>query len=142
MDLKTSLTAGAVVCVGAFMVLLGADIIPQRVFPPKVPSWLLIAIGLGVVLAGTSVFFRTGSPSATRMVGVSMLLMALPFFWVSFFGDSRQISGGILLLPDRFNRLVGRFMFLLGAVFWLWLGVSALRHAKYQPEEGVVEGDP
>jgi hypothetical protein len=141
MDTKGFLIAGAVSCVGAFLVLLGADIIPQRVFKPTVPSLVLVVIGLALILAGTSVFFRVGSPIANRMIGVCMLLMALPFFWVAFFGDPRHMSGGIPFLPDQYNRFLGRFMFGLGALFWLWLGVMALRHAKHQPEGGVVEGD-
>lgn len=141
MEPKAFLIAVAVACVGAFLVLLGADIVPQRVFKPNVPSLVLVVIGLALILAGMSVFFRVGSPIANRMIGVCMLLMALPFFWVAFFGDPRQISGGIPFLPAQYNRLLGRFMFGLGALFWLWLGVMALRHAKDQADEGMDESD-
>lgn len=127
-------------CVGAFLVLLGADIVPQRIFKPTVPGWLLIAIGLALILAGLSIFVRVGSPIvAARMVAVCMLLMALAFGWVAFFSDPGHMSGGIPFLPDQYNRLLGRFVFGLGALFWLWVGVLALRHAKDQPEGGVVE---
>ncbi len=141
MDPKAFLIAVAVSCVGAFLVLLGADIVPQRVFKPTVPGVVLVVIGLALILAGMSVFFRVGSPIANRMIGVCMLLMALPFFWVAFFGDPRHMSGGIPFLPAQYNRFLGRFMFGLGALFWLWLGVLALRHAKDQADEGVDDGD-
>lgn len=141
MDTKTFAPAAAVTCVGTFVVLVGADIIPQRVFHPTVPDWLLIAIGFGIVLAGTSVFFRIGSPTATRMVGVSMLLMALLFSWVAFFGDPRQMSGGLPFVSKEFNWFLGRSMFLGGSALWLWLGISALKHAKHQSSDGVHERD-
>lgn len=137
MNTKAIVSAGAVECVGTFLVLLGADIIPQRVFKPTVPSWMLVAIGVALILAATSVFFRIGSPAATRMIGVCMLLMALSFSWVAFFGDPRHMSGGIPFLPDQYNRFLGRFMFGLAALFWLWLGVASLRYAKLQPEGGI-----
>lgn len=140
MDTKAIVIAGAVTCVGASLVLLGADVIPQRVFKPTVPSWMLVVIGFALILAGMSVFFHVGSPIATRMIGVCMLFMALSFFWVAFFSDPRHMSGGIPFLPDQYNRFLGRIVFGLGGLFWLWLGILALRHAKHQPE-GVVEGD-
>jgi multisubunit Na+/H+ antiporter MnhB subunit len=126
--------------VGAALVLIGLDVIPQRVFRPNVPSWLLVVLGLVLVLAGASVFLRIGSPTATRLIGVSLTLMALVFSWVALFGDPRYMSGGIPFIPDEFNWLLGRIMFGLVALLFLWLGVSALRHAKHQPEEGVVGG--
>lgn len=142
MDTKTLVIVGAVTCVGAFLVLLGADIIPQRVFKPSVPSWILVAIGLALILAAISVFFRVGSPiAAARMIGVCMFLMALSFCWVAFFSDPRHMSGGIPFLPDQYNRFFGRLMFGLGALFWLWVGVLALRLAKQQYKVEVVEGD-
>ncbi len=129
-------------CVGAFLVLLGADIIPQRVFKPTVPSWVLVATGLAIILAGMSIFVRVGAPiAAARMIGVCMFLMALSFCWVAFFSDPRHMSGGIPFLPVQYNRFLGRFVFGLVALFWLWVGVLALRHAKQQPEADVVEGD-
>jgi len=141
MDDKGHIRGGAVACFGAALVLLGYDIIPQDVFEPNVPSWMLVVLGFGLALAGVSPFFRTGSPKATRLVGGSCLLMALAFFWVSFFGDPRYMSGGIPFIPKAYNVLLGRFMFGLVGLLWLWMGVSALRYAKHQPEEGVVEID-
>lgn len=141
MDTKALVSVGAAVFVGAFLVLLGADIIPQRVFEPNVPSWVLVVIGLALLLAGTSVFFRIGSPTATRMIGVCMLFMALSFFWVALFGDPGHMNSDLPYLSDRLNLFLGRSMFGLGGLLWLWLGISALRHAKHQPQEGVAESD-
>jgi hypothetical protein len=141
MDTKTLVSVGVAVFSGAFLVLLGADIIPQRVFKPNVPSWLLVVIGLALVLAGTSVFFRVGSPIANRMIGVCLLLMAAPFFWVALFGDPRHMSGGIPFLSDQCNLLLARFAFGFFALIWLWLGVLGLRYARHQPGERAVESD-
>ena len=141
MDTKKLVTAGAVACIGAALVLLGADFIPQRVFKPHVPSWVLVVLGLGLILVGVSVFFRIGSPIATRLIGVSLLLMAMAFSWVAFFSDPRYMSGGLPFLPDDYNVLLGRTVFGLFALFFLWLGVSAMRHAKHQPAEGADESD-
>lgn len=141
METKAFVTAVVVTLVGVFLVLLGADIIPQHVFKPKVPSLVLGVIGLALILAGLSVFFRVGSMIANRMIGACLLLMALPFFWVAFFGNAQHMSGGIPFLPDKYNFLLGRIMFGFGAIFWLWLGVLAFRHAKDQTGDGAVEGD-
>ena len=54
-------------------------------------------------LAATSVFFRIGSPIATRMIGVCMLFMALAFLWVALFGDPRHMSGASRSLLARFS---------------------------------------
>src|SRR5688572_15435144 len=132
MDTKTFAIAAVVTCSGTFMVLVGADIIPQRAFNNTVPAWLLVAIGFGIVLAGTSVFFRIGSPTATRMIGTSMVLMALLFVWVAVFGDPRYMSGGLPFVSKEVNRFLGRIMFVGGSVIWLLLGISALRHARHQ----------
>src|SRR5512141_1794827 len=122
MDTKALVSIGAVTCVGAFLVLLGADIIPQGVFKPTVPSWILVVIGLAVILAAMSIFVRVGSPiAAARMIGVCTFFMALSFFWVALFSDPRHMSGGIPFLPDQYNWFLGRFMFALGALFWLWV---------------------
>ena len=141
MDDKGFVRGGEVACFGAALVLLGFDIIPQHVFEPNVPSWILVLLGFGLTLAGVSPYFRTGSPNSTRLVGGTCLLMALVFFWIAFFGDARHMSGGIPFVPNAYNVFLGRFMFSLGGLLWLWLGVSALRHAKHQPDEGVVESD-
>ena len=141
MATKAFVTAGTVACVGVAMVLLGVDIIPQDVMPLNVPSWVLVVLGLAVTLGGVSVFLRIGSPAATRLVGISLLLMALGFAWVALFGDPRYMRGGLPFLPDRYNWLLGRFAFSLCALLFLWMGVSALRHARHQPKEGVAESD-
>jgi hypothetical protein len=135
------LTGVAVAGIGAIMALIGADIIPQRLWPPNVPGWLLAALGLGLVLAGVSVFFRIGSPRATRMVGVALLSMSLTFGWVSLFGDARHMSGGIPFLPDAVNVFIGRLAFGFVALFFLWLSIMALKYARFQPEEGVEEDE-
>lgn len=141
MDDKGLVRGGAVACFGAALVLLGYDVIPQRVFEPNVPSGMLVVLGFGLTLVGVSPFFRVGSPSATRLAGGSFLLMALAFAWIAFFGDPSHMEGDIPFLPNAYNVLLGRLMFGLGGLFWLWLGVSALRYAKHQPDEGVVDAD-
>lgn len=133
---------GAVACFGVALVLLGYDIIPQRIFQPNIPGWLLVALGFGLTLVGISPFFRIGSPAATRLAGAAFLLMALTFAWIALFGDPRHMSGGIPFIPDIYNVLINRCMHGLGSLFWLWLGVSALCHAKGQPESGVMDIDP
>ena len=141
LDTKKLLTAGAVACIGAALMLLGADFIPQRLFEPHVPSWVLVMLGLGLILVGVSVFFRIGSPIATRLIGVSLLLIALTFIWVAFFGDPRYMSGGLPFLPDDYNVLLGRTMFGLFALIFLLIGAAALIYAKYKPEEGADDSD-
>ena len=141
MDDKGLIRGGAVACFGAALVLLGYDIIPQRVFEPNVPSWMLVVLGFGVTLAGVSPFFRVGLPNSTRLVGGSCLLMALAFAWIAIFGDTRHMSGGIPFLPNVFNVFLTRFMFGFGGLLWLWLGISALKHAKHQPEDGIVDNE-
>lgn len=141
MDDKGLIRGGAVACFGVALVLLGYDIIPQRVFRPNVPGWVLVVLGAGLTLAGVSPFFRTGSPNATRLVGGAMFMMAITFLWVAVLGNARHMSGGIPFIPNAYNVLIGRVMFALGGLFWLWLAVSAWKHAKDQPDEGVADED-
>ena len=141
MDTKKLVTAGAVACSGAFLLLLGVDFIPQRVFKPNVPSWLLVGLGAGIILVGVSVFFRIGSPIASRLIGGSLLLVGVVFGWVAFFSDPRYMRGGLPFLADDCNVLLGRTAFGLFALFFVWIGAAALRHAKHQPEEGADERD-
>ena len=129
MDVKAFVTAGAVVLVGAGLVLLGADIIPQHLVKANVPNWLTVVLGLVLILAGASVFIGIGSPISTRLIGVSLLLMALAFAWVTLFGDPRHMVGGGPFIPDEYSRFFGRFAFGLIALLFLWLGVMALKHA-------------
>lgn len=128
METKRLITAGVVACVGVVLLLIGIDVIPQRVVKPNVPGWVLVVIGLVPILAGGSVFLHVGSPVASRMVGVSLLLMALVFLWAALLTDPRHMSGGIPFFPDRCNWLLGRFAFGIVALFFAWAGVWALKH--------------
>lgn len=130
------------VCGGAALVLIGAGIVPERVSRPDVPGWLLVALGAGILLAGLSVCFRIGSPVATRLVGVALLLVALAFAWISLFGDPRHLRGGAPFLSAELNWLLGRMAFGLCALLFLALGIAALRHARHQPGEGVAAREP
>lgn len=127
METKASITIGAVACIGIALLLVGADVIPQRVFKPNFPSWMLIVLGLCLIAACVSVALGIGSPIGTRLIGVTLLLMALAFFWVALFADPRHMNGGIPFLPDQFNWFLGRAMFGLCALFFLWLGVSVFQ---------------
>ena len=142
MDAKTFVIAGVVACVGVALVLLGTDIIPLSAVKTNVPDWMLVVIGLALILTAGSVYVRTGSlPIAARLVGISLLLMALAFAWIALFGDPRQMRGGIPFLPDVYNGLLGRFMFGVGALLFLGLGFLALRHAKDRPVDEGIESD-
>ena len=87
------------------------------------------------ILVGVSVFFRTGSPVASRLIGGSLLLMGVAFGWVAFFSDPRYMRGGLPFLADDCNVLLGRTAFGFFALFFVWIGAVALRDAKHRPEE-------
>lgn len=70
------------------------------------------------------------------------MCLAVAFGWVAVLGDPRYMSGGLPFLPREYDVSLGRAAFGLAALFFLWLGISALKGAKRQPERGVVESDP
>lgn len=129
-ETKRLITGGVVACVGVVLLLIGIDVIPQRAVRPNVPGWVLLVLGLMMILVGGSVFLPVGSPVASRMVGVALLLMALIFLWVALLADPRHMSGGIPFIPHYCNSLLGRFAFGLVAFFFAWAGVWALKNPK------------
>jgi len=141
MKTKKFITAVVVASVGIFLVLLGADIIPQRIFRPNVPSSMLVVVGLGLILPAIAVFIGIGSTTANRLIGLSMILIAVAFAWTALFGDPRHMEGGIPFIPGTMNWFIGRIVFGLVALFFLWVGVLALSHVKERNDKRDVNSD-
>lgn len=120
---------------GVALVLLAADVIPQRWWPPNVPSWVLAVVGLVCVFAGAAVLVGLGTPASSACVALSMLMMAIAFLWIAFFGSARHMSGGIPLLPKWLNVSIGRFVFALAGLGFLALAWSAWRWSRRQADE-------
>lgn len=127
---KKLFIGGIVMAVGFALALLAADVIPQRVFQPTVPNWMLLVVGAVLVSAGGSVFLKIGSPASIRAVALSMFLAAFAFLWIAFFGETRNFDGGLPFVSQRFNRILAGMAFGLGALGFGAIGFLAWRSAR------------
>lgn len=115
------------VLVGAFLVALGFGWYTPEAGQLRAPPW--IAIGSGAVFAGAglAVLFPK---NATLGWVIAMLILACTgsaALWIGVFADAKDISGGIPLIPQAINTLIGRVVFTLSGILCLVVLVWGLR---------------
>lgn len=113
--------------VGAFLVALGFGWYAPETGQLRSPPWIAVSSGIVFAGAGLGVMFPK---SATLGWAIGMLILACTggaALWIGVFADARDISGGIPLIPQALNTLIGRAVFTLSGILCLLVLVWGLR---------------
>jgi len=113
--------------VGAFLVALGFGWYSPEGGQLRAPPWMAISSGLVFAGAGLGVLFPK-SPTLGWVIAILFLACAGgAALWIGVFAEAKDISGGIPILPQALNTLIGRAIFTLSGILCLVVLVWALR---------------
>lgn len=120
--------------IGAFIIAVGAGLIPRALEGAHAPAWVIIAAGGVFVLAGASILLRDRVPPSVSELLANLLwtLFAAIAAWVAWGGGKGEIYGSGIALAWLINfdgQAMGRFVFAASAIllaaiaaatWWRW----------------------
>ena len=124
--------------IGVFIIALALGIIPEDPGNFHAPPIVVGLAGAVFLIGGLSLLVK--AQSAWRAIGAALILgcMGAVGAWVTFFGDSSKIEGGLPFLSQETNALLGRGVFGVGTLLVLCFMVWAIKDAqrRMQKEKG------
>ncbi|MBT8401906.1 MAG: hypothetical protein KJO98_15635 [Rhodothermia bacterium] len=118
---------GAVMlCAGAAITGVGAQVIPVDPATVHAPYWVIVLCGLVFMAGGMAAVIGEKHPLNGVLAAIIALGLAASFAWVTLFGDSEHMSGGVWFLPQSVNDILGRILFGLGSIMGFVIGGLAL----------------
>ncbi len=142
----------AAVCllVGAFILIIAADVVPAKEAKFNAPQWVVGACGIVFMLAAVMILVP---PSMRRLQGflgalLLSLFAAIPA-WIAFGAGERKFSGsvsfGIMTATSQPGVSTGRIVFGIAAVLISLIAICAwlrwLRSVFETPASGTSEGN-
>ncbi len=125
---KTSqwLLGAVMLCAGAAMAGVGAKVIPVDPSTVHAPYWVIVLCGLVFIAGGMAAVIGEKHPLNSVLAAIIALGLATSFAWVTVYGDSAHMSGGVWFLPKSVNDILGRILFGLGSIMGFVIGGLAL----------------
>jgi hypothetical protein len=93
------------------------------------PHWVVAAAGIAFVIAGLMILLAQHSRANDFLAGILCFVFGAMGTWVSLFSSNDGFSGGLAILPNEQNIMLGRWLFGLGAVICFAISVYAFRRA-------------
>lgn len=113
-------------CMGAAITGVGARVIHVDPDTVHAPYWVILLCGLVFMSGGLAAVIGDKHPLNRILAATISLGLAASFAWVTFYGDSAHMSGGVWFLPKSVNDILGRILFGLGAAMGFVIGGLAL----------------
>ncbi len=137
-----SLWGWTCIAIGLYPILTAAGWFPIDPLSIHVPMWGLALCGLMFVASGCMILVGRKSRMNDLFAFVFCLSAATVGFWISFYGDSGQVSGGIPFVSQEFNDRLARIVFGTGATLSLGISMIALQRfrksrKRRSPKSGV-----
>ena len=121
--------AGFCVVMGLVPLLISMGAIPVEPGSVHAPRWVVGLAGLVFVVGGIMIFLGPQSGWSDALAAILLASFAAVGGWVSVFGESEYISGGLPLVSRETNIIIARCVFGAGAVVCLLLLRIAMKRA-------------
>lgn len=117
------------VVLGFLPVAIALRVIPVSDEQLHAPMWIVALSGVVFIIAGCMIFLANHTWANDLLAGVLCLLFGVAGTWVAFLSPSDGFSGGIPLLSQATNVMLGRGVFGFGAILSFAISVYAFRRA-------------
>ena len=123
--------------IAIFIAAVSVGIIPLDESTINVPRWVLMIVSGTFALASVLVFVGQDSRAGDLIAGIVLLSMALIGGWISIFGSTQNLAGGLVFLPIEANIVLARALFGVGAILTLGIFIYAIRRALQRDMERI-----
>ena len=113
--------------VGAFLIALGFGWDSPGAGQLRAPPWIAVTSGLVFAGAGLAVLFPKNATLGWMIAMLILACMGVTALWIGVFAEAKDISGGIPVIPQAINTLIGRVVFTLSGILCLVVLVWAVR---------------
>ena len=112
---------------GLFPILVVTGFIPFGQSEINAPGWVIFVVGSMFMLGGVAIMIGHSSPLNDLIGSLLCACFGVAAAWVSLRGSDNGFSGGIPLVPDQFNVMLGRVLFALGAALSFLISIFSFR---------------
>lgn len=120
------------IALGCYPLALSLGFLPVDEAGLHAPLWVVAVAGFVFIIAGFMILLANHSRANDLLAGVLLFLFGIMGAWVSLFSSSEGFSGGLPLVSQETNILLGRWLFGLGALISFALCGYAFRRAIRQ----------
>lgn len=113
--------------IGVYVSGMSTGFFPIDMEKLNAPLWVLFLVGAVFLVGGIMLVIGDSGSLNDFLAAIILLAMGSIGAWISFFGDSAQMSGGLFFLSREANVQLSRFLFGFGSLITFMVSIYAMR---------------